>query len=99
MWQAQLKGSKTWHLLPPPECEDVCSQLSFLVEPGDAGDYICEIFGCYTFKCFLICSSGRYKGLVSWNYYNSWRIQPFCAVRIWINGLPRTYYDSCRDQP
>jgi hypothetical protein len=36
MWQAQLKGSKTWHLLPPPECEDVCSQLSFLVEPGDA---------------------------------------------------------------
>ncbi|KAJ3663015.1 hypothetical protein Zmor_007326 [Zophobas morio] len=36
MWQAQLKGSKTWHLIPPPECEDVCSQFSFLVEPGDA---------------------------------------------------------------
>ena len=40
MWQAQLKGSKTWHLIPPPECEDVCSQFSFLVEPGDASKSI-----------------------------------------------------------
>ncbi|XP_018320366.1 uncharacterized protein LOC108733619 [Agrilus planipennis] len=36
MWQAQLKGSKTWYLSPTPECEDVCSSFSFLVEPGDA---------------------------------------------------------------
>lgn len=37
MWQAQLKGSKTWHLRPSPECEHVCEALDFLVEPGDAG--------------------------------------------------------------
>ncbi|KAF2880530.1 hypothetical protein ILUMI_25643 [Ignelater luminosus] len=36
MWQAQLKGTKTWYLKPSPECEDVCQSLSFLVEPGDA---------------------------------------------------------------
>ncbi|CAH1987380.1 unnamed protein product [Acanthoscelides obtectus] len=36
MWQAQLQGSKIWHLLPPPECQEVCSKFSFLVEPGDA---------------------------------------------------------------
>ncbi|KAJ8965748.1 hypothetical protein NQ317_016883 [Molorchus minor] len=35
MWQAQLKGSKTWFLRPPPECQNVCTPLSFLAEPGD----------------------------------------------------------------
>ncbi|XP_046993418.1 uncharacterized protein LOC124605642 [Schistocerca americana] len=35
MWQAQIKGHKTWKLLPPPECDDVCSPVSFRVEPGD----------------------------------------------------------------
>lgn len=37
MWQAQLKGSKIWKLLPPPECENVCSSVSFVANPGDAG--------------------------------------------------------------
>lgn len=37
MWQAQLKGSKTWFLIPPPECQNVCNSLSFVVNPGDAG--------------------------------------------------------------
>lgn len=36
MWQAQLKGSKTWRLLPSNECEDVCAPVTFKVEPGDA---------------------------------------------------------------
>ncbi|KAJ1522813.1 hypothetical protein ONE63_001966 [Megalurothrips usitatus] len=35
MWQAQLKGHKTWMLTPPPECEHVCSSFSFRAEPGD----------------------------------------------------------------
>ncbi|CAH0546508.1 unnamed protein product [Brassicogethes aeneus] len=36
MWQAQLKGTKTWNLLPPPECEEICHPLNFVAEPGDA---------------------------------------------------------------
>lgn len=36
MWQAQLQGNKTWQLIPSPECQDVCQQFSFYVEPGDA---------------------------------------------------------------
>ncbi|XP_034240648.1 uncharacterized protein LOC117644946 [Thrips palmi] len=35
MWQAQLKGHKTWMLTPPPECEHVCSSFSFRADPGD----------------------------------------------------------------
>ncbi|RZF39595.1 hypothetical protein LSTR_LSTR001116 [Laodelphax striatellus] len=35
MWQAQLRGHKTWRLNPPPECEAVCSGYSFRVHPGD----------------------------------------------------------------
>ncbi|XP_050300965.1 uncharacterized protein LOC126739359 [Anthonomus grandis grandis] len=35
MWQAQLQGSKIWKLLPPPECQNVCQPLQFLVHPGD----------------------------------------------------------------
>lgn len=35
-WQAQIRGSKTWTLVPPPECEDVCVQsLMVTVHPGD----------------------------------------------------------------
>lgn len=36
MWQAQLKGSKMWNLVPSPECQQICHPFSFLVEPGDA---------------------------------------------------------------
>lgn len=36
MWQAQLRGTKTWYLKPSPECEDTCHSIIFLAEPGDA---------------------------------------------------------------
>lgn len=36
MWQAQLKGSKSWHIKAAQECEEVCSSMSFEVNPGDA---------------------------------------------------------------
>lgn len=62
MWQAQLKGSKTWYLLPPPECEEICSKLTFLVEPGDAGK-ICNFLH---ISHFLNSFSGH-PGLVPWN--------------------------------
>lgn len=39
MWQAQLLGNKTWHLIPSPECENVCQSFSFYVEPGDASKF------------------------------------------------------------
>ncbi|KAJ9588473.1 hypothetical protein L9F63_018129 [Diploptera punctata] len=35
MWQAQLRGHKTWKLVPPPDCDHVCTGFSFRVEPGD----------------------------------------------------------------
>ncbi|GFU30016.1 uncharacterized protein NPIL_514491 [Nephila pilipes] len=34
-WQAQIKGRKTWYLLPPPECEDVCTSMNITVHRGD----------------------------------------------------------------
>ncbi|KAI5699940.1 hypothetical protein M8J75_011431 [Diaphorina citri] len=34
-WQAQLRGSKLWTLLPPPECTSVCKKLQVLVESGE----------------------------------------------------------------
>lgn len=37
MWQAQLRGNKTWMLSPAPECDRQCNSFSFYVEPGDAG--------------------------------------------------------------
>ncbi|KAL1375084.1 hypothetical protein pipiens_017716 [Culex pipiens pipiens] len=36
MWQAQLRGNKTWILAPTPECDNECKSFSFYVEPGDA---------------------------------------------------------------
>ncbi|CAG2062744.1 unnamed protein product, partial [Timema podura] len=39
MWQAQIQGHKTWRLMPPPDCDHVCSTLSFRVDPGDIGMY------------------------------------------------------------
>lgn len=35
MWQGQVKGNKSWHIAPVPECEDVCTQFKYYVEPGD----------------------------------------------------------------
>ncbi|XP_075170066.1 uncharacterized protein LOC142242032 [Haematobia irritans] len=36
MWQAQIKGNKSWILAPTPECDHLCKSFSFNVEPGDA---------------------------------------------------------------
>ncbi|EAA05078.4 AGAP011086-PA, partial [Anopheles gambiae str. PEST] len=36
MWQAQLRGNKSWILAPTPECDAECRSFSFYVEPGDA---------------------------------------------------------------
>ncbi|CAH0729926.1 unnamed protein product, partial [Brenthis ino] len=35
MWQGQVKGNKTWTVVPVPECEDVCQKFQYYVEPGD----------------------------------------------------------------
>ncbi|KFM65238.1 hypothetical protein X975_05541, partial [Stegodyphus mimosarum] len=34
-WQAQIKGKKTWYLLPPPECESLCVPINTTVHQGD----------------------------------------------------------------
>ncbi|CAB3374487.1 Hypothetical predicted protein [Cloeon dipterum] len=34
-WQAQISGSKTWRLAPPPECEQLCSSFNLTVNKGD----------------------------------------------------------------
>ncbi|KAI1301703.1 hypothetical protein HDE_03174 [Halotydeus destructor] len=34
-WQAQISGRKSWHLLPPPECEHLCPSLRTTVSKGD----------------------------------------------------------------
>jgi len=34
-WQAQISGKKTWTLVPPPECEAVCSTIRIDVNKGD----------------------------------------------------------------
>lgn len=39
MWQAQLRGQKTWNLAPNPECDSVCKPFSFEAESGDAGEF------------------------------------------------------------
>lgn len=44
MWQAQIKGNKSWLLAPTPECDQVCNTFSFVVEPGDAGNSSAYIF-------------------------------------------------------
>lgn len=34
-WQAQILGRKTWQLLPPPECEAICTGFNVTVDKGD----------------------------------------------------------------
>ncbi|XP_019644361.1 PREDICTED: bifunctional arginine demethylase and lysyl-hydroxylase JMJD6-like [Branchiostoma belcheri] len=34
-WQAMILGSKTWTLIPPPECEDVCYTFNITLNQGD----------------------------------------------------------------
>lgn len=38
MWQAQLRGNKSWSVAPTPECASECEPFGFYVEPGDAGE-------------------------------------------------------------
>ncbi|XP_030847411.1 uncharacterized protein LOC591669 [Strongylocentrotus purpuratus] len=33
-WQAQIRGSKTWTLIPPPECEHVCHEINATMVKG-----------------------------------------------------------------
>ncbi|XP_026499233.2 uncharacterized protein LOC113403035 [Vanessa tameamea] len=35
MWQGQVKGNKTWFVVPVPECEHICNKFQYYVEPGD----------------------------------------------------------------
>ena len=37
-WQAQLSGTKTWTLAPPPECENDCSLFNVTVHTGDISE-------------------------------------------------------------
>ncbi|XP_014674984.1 PREDICTED: uncharacterized protein LOC106815073 [Priapulus caudatus] len=34
-WQAQISGSKTWTLQPPPECYTECREMEVTVHPGE----------------------------------------------------------------
>ncbi|XP_076459673.1 uncharacterized protein LOC143292892 [Babylonia areolata] len=34
-WQAQIAGTKTWQVIPTPECEDVCHSFNITVRKGD----------------------------------------------------------------
>jgi hypothetical protein len=52
MWQAQLRGHKTWRLVPPPDCDHICTGLSFRVEPGDIGKLLL-ITEVMTFHIFI----------------------------------------------
>ncbi|CAH2090955.1 unnamed protein product [Euphydryas editha] len=35
MWQGQVRGNKTWTVVPVPECEHICNNFQYYVEPGD----------------------------------------------------------------
>lgn len=53
MWQAQLRGNKSWSVAPTPECNAVCEKFSFYVEPGDAGKLLYNLWILIIFQ--LIC--------------------------------------------
>lgn len=57
MWQAQLRGNKSWTLAPTPECDAVCKSFSFYVEPGDTGEFQINIPLSYVVICFQFCCS------------------------------------------
>lgn len=38
-WQAQIKGSKEWTLIPPPECYFKCTPLSTIIESGEVSEW------------------------------------------------------------
>lgn len=71
MWQAQLRGNKSWSVAPTPECNAVCEKFTFYVEPGDAGKpsplncvYQSVIKLIYNCICFFYSSYGH-SNLVS----------------------------------
>ena len=40
-WQAQIKGTKKWVLMTPPECYNICPyKMEIVVEPGDIGYFL-----------------------------------------------------------
>eukprot|EP00794_Sanderia_malayensis_P009011 gene9011-9975_t len=34
-WQAQISGMKTWTLIPTPECENICHEMSVTIKKGE----------------------------------------------------------------
>ena len=40
VWQVQLSGSKTWNLVPMPECNDVCVPLAVTADEGDISMHV-----------------------------------------------------------
>jgi hypothetical protein len=60
MWQAQLRGHKMWKLVPPPDCDHICSGISFRVEPGDIGKLTVEWRSVCTL--YLSIQHGTYVG-------------------------------------
>lgn len=52
MWQGQVKGNKSWSVVPVPECEHVCQKFDYYVEPGDVG----KTLTCFYVISFVICT-------------------------------------------
>ena len=43
-WQAQISGKKSWKLIPPAECESVCTSLNVTMNSGDIGKFFHFIY-------------------------------------------------------
>lgn len=85
MWQAQLRGNKSWSVAPTPECNSVCGKFTFYVEPGDAG----KLFELYLFHVsnlayisIYILSANGHSYLVSWDKGTERRVLPNHPVRV-----------------
>lgn len=99
MWQGQVQGNKTWSVAPVPECEHICHQFKFYVEPGD----ICKLFLNVLHKNIeqlVFCGIPKsnllltwiylfsiigYAHLVSCNFNTKGSVFTGCSIRIWIN--------------
>ena len=38
-WQAQIVGTKTWTLVPPVECDSICTSFNITVHRGDISEF------------------------------------------------------------
>lgn len=45
-WQAQLSGTKTWTLTPPPECAHICHPFNVTVNKGDISELLFNFNEC-----------------------------------------------------